>query len=717
MKKLLKNICCLALVTTMIGSSVTVFAYTTDELNTISKSNEAVTLYALGNKDLEYYVSKSFASSTASSTIKYESEVDYKNAGAKEGRRSGITTSIAEYYDTKFPSEENAVKALSKVTDETILKENKIGTTDPFASAFLRAYKDNFVDAYSIAEYELAGYYFGELRAESELLRYFNYTTKPSVSDLYETVKGSIFTSYGVKATDNYATYFEAAFKKGFELTYTKEDEGYDLAYVYGRAVGFETASRITSDLKEYEDFDAELDRYKNSSAYRVERSNFIIGLSSSSNTEISKKYDEGFEAGVEEFKNGNESTGDETSSEEGILNKVELAGNIAGYEVGAEVAEVYAKNHFINHKPYDVDVAYLDYTNTVDINLKYRLDLLPLDYQNGFMSGLVEGFYISYQTAYLELQNNKTEVSTYVQLPTQGDLFAEYVVKAPSTDLLVDFTLDFGYGNFFNESFVKVYDNGRFWEHDATRYTAYSNSYNVEVYSNISGVKQNYITLKQPMIMSFTHDLGENVGIYKVVGNQLRYIHTEVDYTTGDRVYATIPAGKYFGGTYVLLADEKMPVVNDIKNNWNYSGLDTYSRRGWLPTTAQGYAKPENNITRAQFAFMLERNVNKNNELVVKPVDYADENKFYGYNNAINYCVSKGYLTVDSENKFRPLDTISYAEVESVLQRVLGYNVAFSTVDGKMQSLNFHKSKYSSNKNSKITISETVFTLLDIFQ
>ncbi len=710
MKKIIKNICCFALATTMFTSSFTIFAYTTDELNTISKSEETVILYTLGNEDLELYVTKSFASKTSANVITYKTELEYKNAGAEEGRRSGITKGIDDYYDTKFPSEVNATNALNKISDDTILKENKISSNDQYSKAFLTAYKENFLEAYNIAEFELAGYNFGELSAESDILRYYNYNPKPSLNEVYTTAKKTIFTSYGVKATDGYASYFEEAYKKGYEFTYNNENEGYNLASDFGRAVGFNRAKEISSELESYQKLDNEIEAYMGSSEYRIIRSDFVSIFSTGDVEELKRKFDEGFILGVRDF------TGDTTDSD-GILSNLYLTGGAAGYIIGEEVATVYAKNYFINHKAYDVDAAYIDYTNSVDFYSKYKIYLLPQDYQDGFLEGIKEGFYITYEIKFLELQNNRATTSTFVQLPTQGDLVAESIVEAPSTDLNVYFSLDFGTGNFFAESFVKVYDNGRFWEHDSTRYTAYSNAYNVEVYSNVSGVKQNYITLKQPMIMAFSHDLGENVGIYKVVGSQLRYIHTQVDYKSGNIVYATIPAGKYFGGTYVLLADEKLPKVNDIATNWNYSGLDTYSRRGWLPTTADGYAKPESNITRAQFAYMLERNLNKYNEVVTKPVQYADENKFYGYNNAINYCVSKGYLTVGSDNKFRPQDTISYSDMEIVLQRALGYKVSFSTIDSKMQTLNFHKSKYTNNKKSAVTVSETVFTLLDIFQ
>ncbi len=720
MKRFIKNICCLALVATMFSSSITVYAYTSAELSKIRQSEEAMVLYSLGNEDLEYYVSKSAAESTNASNVSYKTENEYKIAGAEAGRRSGITEGIDDYYETKFPSEDNAKKTLEKISDETILKENKIALTDTNKQVFIDAYRANYLDAYNIAEYELAGYFFGKLKAESDLVRNQSYPKAPSLEESFALAEKLIFTSYNVKSTDAYGMYFEEAYTKAYEVTYVTIDETPEVAYTYGKLKGYETAERINNELVAGESFSTKMDEYKKSSAYKSERSKFILGLSANNTNGLNEKYDDGFNAGVEEY--SVEVLGGSTSGESGEAGEtgtslIYQSGLNDGQTVGKQVAEVYAKNYFINHKAYDVDAAYNDYINTVDFTVNYRLNLLPKDYSDGFLAGVKEGFYSAYEETYLLMQSNIAVISKTVQLPTQGDLTAEYIVEAPSTDLSVSFSLDFGYGNFFDESFVKVYDTGRFWEHDSTRYTAYSNAYKVEVYNNSTGVRQDYITLKQPMNITFTHDLGENVGVYKVVGSQLRYIHTEVDNVDGTTVFATIPAGKYYGGTYVLLADEKLPKVKDIANNWNYSGLDTYSRRGWLPTTSDGYAKPENNITRAQFAFMLERNANKYNEVVAKPVNYADENKFYGYNNAINYCVSKGYMTVDSENRFRPQDTISYAEVETILQRALGYSVPFSTVDKKMQTLNFHKSKYATNKKSPITISETVFTLLDIYQ
>lgn len=711
MKKLIKNVACLTLATTMFLSSTNyVYAYTTDELLLIRDSKESTALFAIGNDDLEYYVSKSDAENSKKNIISYANQKEYQNAGKNEGRRAGIKAGIDEFYDGRFPKTSDATDSLAKKSDAKILAENKISVYDQFKDVFLASYKENYLDAYSMADYELAGYYFGEAYAEKDLIRYDLYSPKPALTEVYKVASKDLFTSYGVKATDNYADSFQAGFSKGYELTYTKDDANLDIVYRLGKTAGYEKALEIKSTLKPFEDLKTELETYVKSSTYRTEKTKFLSGFNGDSNLgELEDKFDEGFKEGANSVLTG--STGE---TGEVIFS---AAGKVDGDDIGSKAATTYAKSDYIYHKSLDAESAYNDYMSKVDFDQRYRLYMLPSDYVAAFKAAVYDSFITTYNATYLTLKGDTIKESQFIQLPTNGDLIAPHQIVTSSKEIGASFGVDFGAANFFDKSYVNVVDTGRFWDYNTAKYTAYSNAYKVEVYNESTGVKQDFIKLKQPMLIAFTHDLGENVGVYKVEGNQLKYLHTKVENKEYKVVYTEIPAGKYYGGTYVLLADENIKKVKDITTNWNYDGLETYNRRGWLPITADGYAKPDTNITRAQFAFMLERNLNKSNTVVAQPVNFADANKFNGYTNAINYCVSKGYFTVGSDKKFRPQDTMSYAEVETVLNRALGYSVPFSTIDASMQNTAFHKSKYSSNKKSPITISEAIYSLMYVFQ
>ncbi len=715
MKKILKNIGCFTLAIAMLTTNIQyVYAYTTDDLMVIKKSDEATVLYILKNKDLELYVSESDAEKNNTSQVTYKSSEEYANAGTQEGRRAGITQSIDDYNINTQPSESKAKKALDKISDTEILKQNKISSTDANKDLFLENYKVGYLDAYNIAQYQLAGYYFGQYRGKADLVVYFEYTTKPSVATAYGNASSSVFSAYGVSANDTYAKTFEEAFKTGYEYAYQGEKENSQVAFEIGKIAGLAAAERVQNTLKSGEEFEGAMNYYISSAEYRTERSYLLSDFASYENySELVAQYDAGFTQGVSEFSGGSSYS----TSGDSLLD----SGTAAGQTSGQMVGEAYAKNDYAKNLNFDEERAYSDYMSTTDLNNKYKLYLMPAQYVEGFKTGFEEGFKSGYTNVYLTYKSDTVNASKFIQLPSEGDLVAEHTVVADSQSLDVTMTLDFGFGNFFDESFVSVYDTGRSYMHDKTRYTAYSNIYEVDVYSNVGGVKQDYIKLKEPMTISFTHDLGENVGVYKLVGNQLRYMHTEVNQELSEEtgalnVYATVPAGKYYGGTYVLLADEQVKKVRDIQNNWNYSGLDTYNRRGWLPVKNE-LATPESNITRAQLAFMLERNLNKENIIVKQPVSYNDQNKFYGYDNAINYCVTYGYMTVDGNNNFRPMDPVSYAELETILTRALGYKVSFATYDTKMKNELFHKSNYSVSPKKYITKSETVYTLLSIFQ
>ncbi len=715
MNKVIKSISCIALACIMLSSNVQfVYAYTTDELQTIKKSDNSTVLYILKNKDLQLYVSESDAEKSKTSKVVYSGSDEYKTAGTQEGRRAGVTQSITDYQQNRQPSESNATKSLSKFSDDKILELNKIAKDDTSKDLFLEAYKVGYLDAYNTAQYQLAGYSMGQYRAKSDLVKYAAYTTKPSTESAYTTASKTIYTSYGVTSTDTYAKQFETGFKSGYENGYQGTKANTQVAYELGRYTGLEAAERINTNLNSGENFTDELNYYITTFDYITERNRMLSEFTADNNfSEVQAQYDEGFKVGAAEFTGGS-TTVDNSES-------INSEGMSVGSSNGSTVGEAYAKNDYAKNTKFDAEKAYNDYISTTDLSIKYKLYLMPTEYQNGFMQGFQEGFIGGYTSFYVTSKGDTVNASKFVQLPSEGDVVAEHTISAESKNLDVTMTLDFGFGNFFDESFVSVYDTGRSYIHDKTKYTAYSNIYEVGVYSNVSGVKQNFIKLKQPMTISFTHELGENVGVYKLVGSQLRYIHTEINQElTADmgvvNVYATIPAGKYYGGTYVLLADEQITKVKDIQNNWNFSGLDTYNRRGWLPVK-NGQATPESNITRAQLAFMLERNMNKENVIYTAPFKYNDQSKFYGYDNAINYCVVNGYMTVDSKHNFRPTDNVSYSELETTLSRALGYKVSFTAYDTKMKNELFHKSNYGVSSKKYITKSETVYTLLSIFQ
>ncbi len=711
MKKIIKNLSCLSLALVVLTSNIQyVYGYTTSELQIIKTSNKATVLYTLKNKDLELYVSKSDAEKTSSSTLTYTGSDGYKVAGTREGRRAGITQSIDDYTPYKQPSQNNATKALSSLSDDEILAENKISSNDANKTSYLDAYKVGYLDAYSTAEYQLSGYDFGEYRAKGDIAKYYDTDEKPPVSVAYANVSKNMFMSTGISASDKYAKTFEAAFKVGYENAYSGEQANTKVAYDIGSQAGAEAAERIKNGLGTNEKFEDKMTAYLSSNDYSAERSKRLNDFASYSNlTDLEAEYDKGFS--------------DAISGVSAVDTTTDLltAGNSTGKINGTMIGEAFAKNDYAKNINLDANRAYNDYINSTDLTVKFKLNLMPGEYVIGFQEGFEEGFKLGYTGVYVTSKEETVTASQFAQLPSEGDVVADHTIVADSKNLDVTMTLDFGFGNFFDESFVSVFDTGRSYIHNKSKYTAYSNIYEVDVYSNIGGAKQNYINLKKPMTISFTHDLGENVGVYKLVGNQLRYIHTQVDKDLTEasgkvNVYATIPSGKYYGGTYVLLADEQVLKVKDIQNNWNFTSLDTYNRRGWLPVK-NSLATPEANITRAQLAHLLERNLNKDNQVVSAPVKYNDQSKFYGYDNAINFCVSRGYMKVDSKNNFKPTDYVSYAELETILSKALGYKVSFSTYDTKMKNELFHKSNYGASPKKYITKSETIFTLLSIFQ
>lgn len=105
----------------------------------------------------------------------------------------------------------------------------------------------------------------------------------------------------------------------------------------------------------------------------------------------------------------------------------------------------------------------------------------------------------------------------------------------------------------------------------------------------------------------------------------------------------------------------------------------------GILKGYADGTFKPENPITRAEFAAVIVRTMGLEQAatLINNPTKFSDVTAqyawAYGY---INIATAKGVIKGDPNGKFRPADKVSYAEVVTMILRAGGWDAACSTMD-----------------------------------
>ena len=102
---------------------------------------------------------------------------------------------------------------------------------------------------------------------------------------------------------------------------------------------------------------------------------------------------------------------------------------------------------------------------------------------------------------------------------------------------------------------------------------------------------------------------------------------------------------------------------------------------------------RPDDSINRAEFAKVATLALSQKTGVVmgaVQELDFADVSKNAWYAKDVANAVALGLMKGDTEGTFRPTDTVSNAEVITVLMRALGYTDAdLQTVDWPTNYMN----------------------------
>jgi hypothetical protein len=122
-----------------------------------------------------------------------------------------------------------------------------------------------------------------------------------------------------------------------------------------------------------------------------------------------------------------------------------------------------------------------------------------------------------------------------------------------------------------------------------------------------------------------------------------------------------------------------------DVTATTQTGPVEKLSALGIIKGYADGTFKPENPITRAEFAAVIVRamGLEEAAKLINSPTKFSDVTAnyawAYGY---INIASAKGIIKGDPNGKFRPGDKVSFAEAITMLLRAGGWDAACSTMD-----------------------------------
>ena len=107
--------------------------------------------------------------------------------------------------------------------------------------------------------------------------------------------------------------------------------------------------------------------------------------------------------------------------------------------------------------------------------------------------------------------------------------------------------------------------------------------------------------------------------------------------------------------------------------NHWAYKQIKQLSEQSVVVGYPDGTFKPDENVTRAEFASMAIKALGQENATVAQPVNFKDINKDFWAYNAIQKAIYFDLISnPDKGEKFRPYDSVSRAEALSIAVNAL---------------------------------------------
>ena len=127
-------------------------------------------------------------------------------------------------------------------------------------------------------------------------------------------------------------------------------------------------------------------------------------------------------------------------------------------------------------------------------------------------------------------------------------------------------------------------------------------------------------------------------------------------------------------------IANDKSSFRDLKEGQWFYDNIVFIEKEGLISGYKDGTFKPNNPMTRAQFASMMANylKLNEGNN----PIDFKDVKDNYWAKDAINTLSSHGIMVGKSKNEFKPNENITRAEAATIFNKVLDRKINKSFLD-----------------------------------
>ncbi len=479
------------------------------------------------------------------------------------------------------------------------------------------------------------------------------------------------------------------------------EDIGEFYGVIDGYIIGFQNfENELTSRTYTFK-YNSDISKHTVTSEYKSQSDEY--------KNAFSEKYLEGYKLGYSLGINGLKKTPIELAVFAGgqLVEDTKLAtGATSGETLGVSAGTIQAEIDIALGNGFIPEQSLENYEKEQSLYSRYNLNKFPETYNDIFINSFRKNYVISYQEKYLALMDDFNKQNfEYTRINNVESEF-NYDLNLDSSHQNVRFQFPvgsvYGFGYIGGTRLIKpvVYDS------KVLKFVNYD--FIIDTFNTDNYGKAEFIEANKPFTMSVDHNSSsDNVGIYEFKNGAWQYILTDVE---EGKITHTFPTGKYEGGRYCVFVEPNYPKFTDSYFSPFYDEIYTYARRRAIYAPTENF-RPTSNITRGEFAFMINGIMNPNKEISPSK-KFIDVTQTSPYKNSIDYVSSKGYINGVSSNQFGVNSALTYNQLKIIIERVTNETFDMNAVFNKMSNERLHKSKGVSNMNAYVTREEAVYIL-----
>ncbi len=486
-------------------------------------------------------------------------------------------------------------------------------------------------------------------------------------------------------------------------LTDAEKDEAEKNGKYWGTIDGYNRGITNFKDETNYNYstyYNEDLNVYLNKNEYKLKSTSYLTAFKSG--------YKEGY---IEAFKTGDSGKILDSSALLSFASTGELPPNTtdgAGYgsSQGAIAGDYNAKIDYNSNIRFKASESLAKFELTKSLASRFYLNDFGDDYKDDFILAFEEAYIAAYEATYMTLVN---------------DFAAQNIEYTPINNFAGDFTFtldldntgstlsfEFPIGSLYGDGYIGATKDRNPVAYDTERFKFVDTDFIVDTFNLDNYTRSEYIEPLKEFTMSIDHNVGsDNIGIYEYKNGAWQYIYTDIQEGS---VSHTFPPSKYKGGKYCLFVEPKYTKFTDTYLSPFYEEIYTYGRRGAIYKVSDKF-NPTNNITRAELSYIINGIYNPNNYSSASK-NFTDVSYTSPYKTAVDFVSKNGYINGKNSTTFGLNDNITYAQLDIIIERIIGKSFDMTEIFSKMKNEKFYKSKGETNLNSFVTKEEAVYIL-----